>query len=78
MNESYTNLMTIINMSPLFKGASVVLVGLLALLFAWFMKEKWKEPVEGGFKIFIVLSAFIVLFGLFILLFQPPWWKLPY
>jgi hypothetical protein len=78
MNESYTNLMTILNMSPWFKGGSVALLGLLALLFAWYMKENWKEPVEGGFKFFIALSAFIVLFGLFILLFQPPWWKLPY
>lgn len=66
------------NMSPIFKGASVTVVGLLALLFALWMKERWKEPLKGGFLVFISLSVFIILYGLYILIFQPQWWKLPY
>jgi hypothetical protein len=67
-----------INMNPTFKGGTVTVVGLVALLFAFWMKERWKEPLKGGFLIFIGLSVFIVLYGLYILIFQPQWWKLPY
>jgi len=65
-------------MSPWFKGGSVTIVGLTALLFAWWMKKRWQEPVRGGFVVFVGLAAFITLFGLFILLFHPQWWRLPY
>jgi len=67
-----------INMNPTFKGGSVTIVGLVALLFAFWMKERWKEPLRGGFLVFIGLSVFIVFYGLYILIFQPQWWKLPY
>jgi len=63
---------------PVFKGASVAIVGLIALLFALWMSRRWKEPLRGGFIVFIGLSIFIVLYGLFILIFQPNWWALPY
>lgn len=66
------------NMSPIFKGGSVAIVGLIALLFALWMNRRWKEPLRGGFLVFIALSIFIVLYGLFILIFQPQWWRLPY
>jgi hypothetical protein len=66
------------NMSPLFKGISVVIVGLLALLFAWWMRKGWAEPLKNGFLVFIGLSIFIVLYGLLILIVQPNWWGMPY
>lgn len=66
------------NMSPIFKGGSVTVVGLIALLFAFWMNRRWKEHLEGGFLVFIGVSIFITLFGLFVLIFQPQWWKLPY
>ena len=66
------------DMSPIFKGGSVTIVGLFALLFALWMHRRWKEPLRGGFLVFIGVSIFIVLFGLYILIFQPQWWKLPY
>jgi hypothetical protein len=65
-------------MNPIFKGGSVTVVGLIALLFALWMNRRWKEPLRGGFLVFIGVSIFIVLFGLFVLIFQPQWWKLPY
>lgn len=68
----------ITNMNPTFKGLAVLIVGLIALLFAWWMRKRWQEPLKGGFLIFIALAIFIVLYGLFILLFQPQWWRLPY
>jgi len=78
MNEFGVKIIQTLNMNPVFKGGSVAIAGLLALLFAWWMNEKWKEPLKGGFLVFIFLSIFIVLYGLYILVFQPQWWKLPY
>jgi len=66
------------NMNPFFKGGSVFLVGILAILFAWWMNKKWQEPLKGGFLVFVGLSVFITLYGLFILVFRPSWWGLPY
>ncbi len=51
-----------------------MVVGMIALLFSWWMIKKWKEPLTWQFMIFIGLSVFIVLYGLFILIFQPQWW----
>ena len=78
MSEFGVKLMQFLNFSHLFKGGSVIIVGLLALLFSWWMKEKWQEPVKGGFLFFVGLSIFITLYGLFILLFKPNWLALPY
>ena len=78
MNEFGVKLVQFTNMNPVFKGSSVIIAGLLALLFAFWMRWRWKEPVRGGFLVFIGLSIFIVLYGLYILIFQPQWWKLPY
>jgi uncharacterized protein (DUF983 family) len=66
------------NVSPVFKGGMVAVVGLAALLFAMWMRWKWREPLWGGFVVFILLSVFIILYGLFIFIFHPQWWKLPY
>jgi len=78
MNDWRITFIEVTNMSPVFKGTTVIIIGLLALLFSWWMKEKWKEPLKGGFLVFIGLSIFIVIYGLYILVFQPNWWKLPY
>ncbi|MFH1826571.1 MAG: hypothetical protein ABH823_04685 [bacterium] len=78
MSEFGTNLMQVMNMSPIFKGGSVLAAGLLALIFAWWMKSKWQEPLKAGFLIFIGFAVFIVLYGLYVLVFQPAWWQLPY
>lgn len=66
------------NHSPLFKGPALMVLGLLALLCAYWINKKWKEPLKGGSLVFVSLAAFIVLFGLFITVFQPQWWRLPY
>ena len=78
MSEFGVQFIQFINMSPFFKGTFIVVVGLVALLFAWWMNKRWNEPLKNGFLVFIGLSIFIVLYGLFILIFQPQWWKLPY
>jgi hypothetical protein len=78
MNEGLVRFVAYTNMDPTFKGGSVAIVGLLALLFAFWMNRKWKEPLKGGFLVFIGVAAFAVLYGLFVLIFQPQWWKLPY
>jgi len=63
---------------PTFKGIIVIIVGLIALAFSYWMVKKWKEPMSWQFRIFIGLSIFIVLYGLFILIFQPQWWQPPW
>ena len=78
MSELKVRLLQFVNMNPVFKGSSVIIVGLLALLFALWMRAKWKEPLKGGFLVFIGLAVFIVLYGFFILIFRPNWWALPY
>jgi len=78
MHEFGTKILIFTDRNPIFKGGAVMIVGLLALLFALWMQRRWKEPIRGGFLVFIVISIFIVLYGLFILVFQPHWWNLPY
>jgi len=78
MSDLGVKFIQFINMNPLFKGTSVTLVGLLALFFALWMKERWQEELKGGFLVFIGLAVFIVLYGLYIVIFQPAWWSLPY
>ena len=78
MTQWGINLIQFTNMNPFFKGTAVALLGAFALLFSFWMRKHWKEPLTGGFLLFISLSVFIVLYGLFILIFQPQWWKLPY
>ena len=78
IQEIGTKIIQFTNMNPLFKGVSVTIVGILALLFALWMRRKWGEPLKGGFLVFIGLSIFIVLYGLFILVVRPNWWNLPY
>jgi sensor histidine kinase regulating citrate/malate metabolism len=69
---------TFMNTSPVFKGAAVIIVGLVALGFSYWMVKRWKEPMSWQFMIFIGLSIFVVLYGLFILIFQPQWWQPPW
>ena len=78
MSEFGAKFIQFLNMNPVFKGSSVTIVGLLALLFALWMRTRWKEPVRGGFIVFFGFSIFIILYGLFILVFKPNWWALPY
>ena len=78
MNEFGVKIMQTMNMSPIFKGTAVTIIGFMALLFAWWMREKWHEPLKSGFIAFIALSVFIILYGLYVLVIQPNWWALPY
>lgn len=68
----------IVNHSPIFKGTALVVLGILALMFSYFMKKKWNEKKSFGFSLFQGIAIFIVLFGLFILIYRPNWWGLPY
>ncbi|MFA6170282.1 MAG: hypothetical protein WCW67_07755 [Candidatus Margulisiibacteriota bacterium] len=78
MFEWVVDIVQFTNTSPFFKGFGALIVGVAALLFAWWMRKRWQEPLAGGFKVFIGLAVFIVLYGLFILVFQPHWWNPPY
>jgi hypothetical protein len=78
MSDWGANFIQFTNMNPVFKGSAVTLVGLIGLLFALWMNKRWKEPLKGGLLVFLAITLFCVLYGLFVLIFQPPWWKLPY
>ena len=78
MHDFGVQMIEFTNTSPFFKGGATMLVGILALgLVLWFM-NKTKRQWEIGQKIFVVLSVFIILYGLFILIAQPHWWNPPY
>jgi len=78
MNDFAVKVVQFTNYSPFFKGPALIILGLLALLFAFYMKRKWKEPASIGYWIFLGLAVFIILFGIYILVFEPQWWRLPY
>jgi len=65
-----------INQSPIFKGSGLIILGILALLFVRYVKAKG-EKWQTGLIIFTLISAFILSYGLFILIFQPQWWLPP-
>ena len=66
------------NMNPVFKGGATIIVGLTALLFAYWMKQRFNEPASIWYKVFVALAVFITLYGAFILVMRPEWWLLPY
>lgn len=81
MEPKGTSFLIFTNTSPVFKGVAVIIVGLIGLFFSYWMVKRWKEPMSWQFMIFIGLSIFIVLYGSFILIFQPqlwvpPWWDM--
>jgi len=78
MEDLGVKIIQITSVSPVFKGIATLITGIIALLFAFYMKKKKSEPDSFGFRVFIALGIFIVVFGLFVLIFQPQWWMPPY
>jgi hypothetical protein len=78
MEPKGTAFMIFTNTSPIFKGVSVIIAGLITLAFSYWMIKRWKEPLSWQFKVFIGYAIFIVLYGAFILIFQPQWWIPPW
>ena len=74
VSQRGVKILEFMNTSPIFKGIGTIIVGILALLFAYYMVKKWNEPKSIPFKIFIGLAIFVILYGVFILSFQPAWW----
>ncbi|OGC04315.1 hypothetical protein A2276_06930 [candidate division WOR-1 bacterium RIFOXYA12_FULL_43_27] len=66
------------NMNPLFKGGAAVIVGILALLFALWVRRRFLEPDSVFYRIFLGISVFVILYGGYILVVRPQWWRLPY
>ncbi|OGC06433.1 hypothetical protein A2230_04845 [candidate division WOR-1 bacterium RIFOXYA2_FULL_36_21] len=66
------------NFSHLFKGLGLVILGGIALVFSYYMKKRWNEPLKAKFLIFIFIAFFIIVYGLYILIIKPDWWALPY
>lgn len=77
-SRMWENIAQITCFSPIFKGLGLIVLGVAALLFANYMNKTWKEPKNKGFSVFVGLAVFIILFGLYILLFRPAFWSLPY
>ncbi|MBI5399909.1 hypothetical protein HZB07_04810 [Candidatus Saganbacteria bacterium] len=78
MQDFGDKLIVFMNLDPVFKGSSIIIVSLLSLLFAKWLKARWQEPFKGGFLVFVGIATFTLFYGLFILLIRPHWWALPY
>lgn len=78
MEPKGIDFLVFMNTSPIFKGVSVLIVGIIALLFSYWMVKRWKESISWQFMIFTGLAIFIVFYGLYILIFQPAWWVPPW
>ena len=62
--------------SPVFKGLALIILGILALLFAWVYKGKEKK-IDANLWAFILVAVFILVFGIWVLIFQPQMWQPP-
>ena len=62
--------------SPIFKGLGFVGLGAVGLTFGWRAHQKG-EKMEFGFSLYLILAAFILLYGLFLLVLRPHWWTPP-
>lgn len=69
-------LLTYMNQSPIFKGVSLTILGVLAILFGLWMKKKNKK-MDLNLWIFIIVSIVILIYGIFVLIFKPALWKPP-
>ena len=76
MFEIGLKLITFMSQRPVFKGWALIILGLLALLFAWVYKGKGNK-IEGSLWVFILVAVFILVFGIWILIFSPQWWLPP-
>ena len=74
ISQKGVKILEFMNTSPVFKGIGTMIVGLVALLFAVYMKRKWNEPKSIPFTIYIAFSVFVILYGLYVLIFQPDMW----
>ena len=78
MEPKGINFLIFANTSPIFKGITVTISGLVVLGFAYWLYRRWKEPLTWQFKVFIGIAIFYTLYGLFILIFRPQWWIPPW
>jgi len=76
MVEFGIKLITFMSQRPVFKGSALVVLAILALLFAWIYKGKGKM-IEPSLWVFILVAVIILVFGIWILVFQPQMWLPP-
>ncbi len=74
--EGFVRFLTFINQSWKFKGTGLLALGVLALLFAYYLQKRGNSR-DYSFWLFVTVSLIIVLYGAVILLLQPAWWNPP-
>ena len=60
--------------SPIFKGSSLIVLAIIAFAFAFLRKEDAQRH-GAAYWMFVVVTAIILIYGIFILAVQPQWWK---
>ena len=61
---------------PVFKGGALIVLAIFALSFAWVYKGK-ENKIEPSLWVFILVAVIILIFGIWILIFQPQMWLPP-
>lgn len=74
--ETGVRLLRWVSESPVFKGWSLVILGTCALAFGWYIKKD-KKKFAYDYIIFMSVAAFIIAYGIFLLLARPLWWNPP-
>lgn len=69
-------LLTFMNQSPIFKGVSLTILGVLAILFGLWMKKKNKK-MDFNLWVYIIISVAILIYGIFVLIYRPVLWMPP-
>ena len=61
----------------LYKGVGLILLGCVASSFALWVKRRG-DPPSLGWYLFLGIALFILGYGIFLVMVQPPWWHVPH
>ena len=70
-------IVTFMSQNPIFKGSGLIVLSVLALVFANWLKGKGKKP-SFELWVFIGVAVYILVYGIYILIFRPNLWSPPY
>ncbi|MCX5748769.1 MAG: hypothetical protein NTZ10_00780 [Candidatus Saganbacteria bacterium] len=74
--ETGSKIIRYISESPVFKGSALIILSLIAFIATAVMVKNGRKR-DINFWVFAAAAAIILLYGAYILIAQPQWWKPP-